>query len=155
MGRVQKEDWKEFRMTRVMASGVFDIIHTGHISYLEQAKSHGDELVVVIACDNTVRRKKHEPITPEDMRVRIVGSLKPVDRAVLGKDGDIFKTVKEIEPDVIVLGFDQHFDEKKLLKDLDDLGLTSIKVCRATECAEDLAATRRIISKINSMEDKS
>ena len=139
-------------MTRVMASGVFDIIHTGHISYLEQAKSHGDELVVVVACDNTVRRRKHEPITPEDMRVRIVNSLKPVDRAVLGKDGNIFETVREIDPDVIVLGFDQHFDEAKLLKDLGDSGLTDIKVCRVTECAEDLAATRRIISKIKSME---
>ena len=139
-------------MTRVMASGVFDIIHTGHISYLEQARSHGDELVVVVACDNTVRRKKHEPITPEDMRVRIVESLKPVDRAVLGKDGDILETVREIDPDVIVLGFDQHFDEIKLLKELDDFGLRDIKVYRATECAEDLAATRRIISKINSME---
>lgn len=139
-------------MTRVMASGVFDIIHTGHISYLEQAKSHGDELVVVVACDNTVRQRKHEPITPEEMRVRIVNSLKPVDRAVLGKDGNIFETVREIDPDVIVLGFDQHFDEAKLLKDLGDSGLTDIKVCRVTECAEDLAATRRIISKIKSME---
>lgn len=139
-------------MTRVMASGVFDIIHTGHISYLEQAKSHGDELVVVVACDNTVRQRKHEPITPEEMRVRIVNSLKPVDRAVLGKDGNIFETVREINPDVIVLGFDQHFDEAKLLKDLGDSGLTDIKVCRVTECAEDLAATRRIISKIKSME---
>lgn len=138
-------------MTRVMASGVFDIIHTGHISYLEQARSHGDELVVVIACDDTVRRKKHEPITPEDMRVRIVGSLKPVDEAVLGKEGDIFDTVREIGPDVIVLGFDQHFDEVDLSKDLEESGLTGIEIFRATECAEDLAATRRIIDRINSM----
>ncbi|MBR6038579.1 MAG: adenylyltransferase/cytidyltransferase family protein, partial [Candidatus Methanomethylophilaceae archaeon] len=73
-------------MVRVMASSVFDLIHTGHISYLEQAKSMGDELVVVVACDATVREKKHEPITPERMRVRIVGSLKPVDRAIVGGD---------------------------------------------------------------------
>ncbi len=142
-------------MTRVMASGVFDIIHTGHISYLEQAKSHGDELIVVVACDNTVRRKKHEPVTPEGMRVRIVDSLKPVDRAVLGKDGDIFDTVREINPDIIVLGFDQHFKEEKLESDLKERGFGNIKVLRATECAEDLAATRRIINKINAMEDKS
>lgn len=140
-------------MTRVMASGVFDIIHTGHISYLEQARSMGDELVVVVACDNTVRQRKHEPITPEGMRMRIVGSLKPVDRAVIGKDGDIFETVREIDPDIIVLGFDQHFDEKELSESLEDRGLSGIKVCRATECAEDLAATRRIINRINSMED--
>lgn len=142
-------------MIRVMASGVFDIIHTGHISYLEQAKSHGDELVVVVACDNTVRRKKHEPVTPEEMRVRIVDSLKPVDRAILGKEGDIFDTVREIDPDIIVLGFDQHFDEAELKADLEKREMKDIKVLRATECAEDLAATRRIIDKISIMGRKS
>ena len=59
-------------MVTVMASGVFDIIHTGHISYLEQAKSVGDRLIVVVACDDTVRKRKHEPITPENMRLRIL-----------------------------------------------------------------------------------
>lgn len=142
-------------MVRVMASGVFDIIHTGHISYLEQAKSQGDELIVVVACDNTVRRKKHEPVTPEDMRVRIVGALKPVDKAILGKDGDIFDTVREVRPDLIVLGFDQNFDEDKLSKDLEEKGLSGITVCRVTECSEDLAATRRIIQRINSMGERS
>ncbi|MGI5964589.1 MAG: adenylyltransferase/cytidyltransferase family protein [Candidatus Methanomethylophilaceae archaeon] len=138
-------------MTVVMASGVFDIIHTGHIHYLEQAKSLGDKLVVVVACDNTVRRKKHEPVTPEDMRVRIVGALKPVDRAVLGKDGNIFDTVKEINPDIIVLGFDQSFKEEELDRQLKENGFDGIKIIRATKYGEDLAATRRIIRKINSM----
>ena len=142
-------------MTRVMASGVFDIIHTGHISYLEQAKSFGDELVVVVACDDTVRRRKHEPITPEGMRVRIVDALKPVDRAILGKQGDIFDTVREVNPDIIVLGFDQHFREIELKADLKERGMGHIEVRRADECAEDLAATRRIISKITEMGDKS
>ena len=78
-------------MVRVMASGVFDILHTGHISYLEQAKALGDELYVVVASDNTVRKNKHEPITPERMRVRIVSALKPVDVAMIGNDsGDMF-----------------------------------------------------------------
>ena len=140
------------RLTRVMASGVFDLIHTGHISYLEQAKAYGDELVVVVACDSTVRRRKHEPITPEDMRARIVGSLKPVDRAIVGySTGSIFDVVREIGPDVIVLGFDQHFDEEKLKKDLKDNGLGDIRVVRATETADDLNATRRIVEKIRRM----
>lgn len=140
-------------MVRVMASGVFDIIHTGHISYLEQAKSLGDELVVVVACDDTVRKKKHEPITPEHMRVRIVGSLKPVDRAMIGKSGDIFETVKEIKPDKIVLGFDQKFDEATLREDLAQRGLGRIEVIRADECAEDLNATRKIIDRIRKTEN--
>jgi FAD synthetase len=141
-------------MTRVMASGVFDIIHTGHISYLQQAKALGDELIVVVACDDTVRKNKHEPITPEKMRVQIVGSLKPVDRAILGKDGDIFDVVREISPDIIVLGFDQAFKEDDLRKRLEQNGLGHIKVARATEYGEDLAATRRIIAKIRKLEDK-
>jgi FAD synthetase len=139
-------------MVRVMASGVFDLIHTGHISYLEQARSMGDELVVVVACDSTVRERKHEPITPERMRVRIVGSLKPVDRAVIGGSGDMFDTVAEIAPDVIVLGFDQSFDPEELERRLEERGMPGIKVVRANECADDLNATRRIVRKIREME---
>lgn len=136
-----------------MASGVFDLIHTGHISYLEQAKSFGDELIVVIACDATVRRKKHEPITPDTMRARIVGSLKPVDRAIIGRDGDMFETVREVRPDVIVIGFDQKFDIEQLESELSERGLGGIRVIRADECADDLNATRRIVAKIRSMGD--
>ena len=139
-------------MTRVMASGVFDIIHPGHISYLSQAKSYGDELVVVVASDDTVRREEHEPITPDYMRAKIVEALKPVDRAIVGySTGSIFDVVREIGPDVIVLGFDQHFDEEKLKKDLKDNGLGDIRVVRATETADDLNATRRIVEKIRRM----
>lgn len=141
------------RLTRVMASGVFDIIHTGHISYLEQARAYGDELVVVIACDATVRRKKHEPITPDVMRARIVGSMKPVDRAIVGGEGDMFDTVRQVDPDVIVLGFDQSFDPEKLHAQLEERGMGHIKVVRANECADDLNATRRIVAKIRRMGD--
>ncbi len=139
-------------MVRVMASGVFDILHTGHLSYLEQAKAAGDELVVVVACDNTVRRRKHEPVTPEAMRLRLVQSLKPVDKAVLGKDtGDFFETLKEIDPDIIMLGYDQSFDEKELQEQLDSRGFRT-KVLRAAECSDDLNGTRKIISKIVKMQ---
>jgi FAD synthetase len=135
-----------------MASGVFDLIHPGHISYLQQARSFGDELVVVVACDDTVRKNKHEPITPDYMRAKIVGSLKPVDVAIVGKNnGDIFDTVREGKPDVIVLGFDQHFDTEKLRESLEKEGLGHIRVERATETADDLNATRRIIKKIKDM----
>ena len=134
-------------MVRVMASGVFDIIHTGHISYLEQAKAMGDELVVVVACDNTVRKRKHEPITPEAMRARIISSLKPVDMAVIGCDGDMFRTIEEIRPDIIVLGYDQAFDENELRKELKKRKIDA-EVRRASECTDDLTGTRRIIDKI-------
>ena len=130
-----------------MASGVFDILHTGHISYLEQARAMGDELVVVVACDNTVRRRKHEPITPEVMRARIIDSLKPVDITVIGNDGDMFSTIESINPDIIVLGFDQTFDETELKDELRKRGIGA-EVRRAGVCADDLTGTRRIVGKI-------
>lgn len=138
-------------MVRVMASGVFDLIHPGHISYLKQAKAYGDHLTVVIACDNTVRRKKHEPVTPEAMRALIVGSLKPVDEAIVGNDGDFFETVRRVNPDIIVLGYDQSFKEEQLQADLEAHGFEGIRVVRATEAADDLNATRRIVAKIREM----
>ena len=135
-------------MVRVMASGVFDILHTGHISYLEQAKAMGDELYVVVASDDTVRKRKHEPITPEGMRVRIVSSLKPVDKAILGNSGgDIYSILDIVRPDIIVLGFDQTFDEKELESDLRSKGF-DIEVRRADKSGEDLEATRQIVRKI-------
>ncbi len=139
-------------MVKVMASGVFDLIHPGHISYLRQAKSLGDHLTVVVASDATVRRNKHEPITPEAMRAMIVGSLKPVDEAIVGSVGDIFETVAKVNPDIIVLGFDQTFDEKDLEAKLAEKGFEGIRVVRADECAEDLNATRRIVQKIRGMQ---
>ena len=135
-------------MVRVMASGVFDILHTGHISYLEQAKAMGDELYVVVASDDTVRKRKHEPITPESMRLKIVSSLKVVDKAFLGNSGgDIYSILETIKPDIIVLGFDQTFDEKQLESDLRSKGY-NIQVKRASQSGEDLEATRAIIRKI-------
>lgn len=135
-------------MVRIMATGVFDIIHLGHLHYLEESKRLGDELVVVVATDNTVRRRKHEPITPERMRCELVSSLKPVDKAVLGKDGgDIFEIVRELKPDIITIGYDQPFEERTLEQELKKRGL-KVKVVRMPHLDHDLDGTRKIISKI-------
>jgi FAD synthetase len=135
-------------MVRVMATGVFDIIHLGHLHYLEESKRLGDELVVVVATDTTVRKRKHEPITPQKMRCELVASLKPVDRAVLGKEGgDIFEIVKEVKPDIITLGYDQPFDQQNLEKELAKRGLR-VKVVRMPHLDHDLDGTRKIINKI-------
>ncbi len=134
-------------MTRVMATGVFDILHSGHLRYLQEAKLLGDELVVVVATDATVRREKHEPITPEGMRLELVQALKPVDRAILGREGDMFEIVKEVSPDIIVLGYDQSFDVDRLQADLAKRGLKA-KVVRLSKYGEDLNGTRKIIKKI-------
>jgi FAD synthetase len=135
-------------MVRVMATGVFDIIHLGHLHYLEESKRLGDELVVVVATDNTVRKRKHEPITPEKMRVELVSSLKPVDKALLGKEsGDIFEIVRELKPDIITIGYDQPFNERELEKEMLNRGL-KVKVVRMPHLDHDLDGTRKIIKKV-------
>jgi len=130
-----------------MASGVFDLIHLGHLHYLEEAKKLGDELVVVVARDSTVRRTKHEPITPENMRRDLVASLKPVDKAVLGREGDIYGIVEEIKPNIIALGYDQPYDPEKIKRDLKKRGL-KVEVVRLPRLNGDLDGTRKIISKV-------
>lgn len=135
-------------MVRVMATGVFDILHLGHLHYLEESKKLGDELVVVVATDTTVRKRKHEPITPEKMRCELVASLKPVDKAVLGREGgDIFEIVNDLRPDIITLGYDQPFDQQNLEKELAKRGL-KVKVVRMPHLDHDLDGTRKIINKI-------
>ncbi|MDQ1371187.1 MAG: synthetase [Candidatus Thermoplasmatota archaeon] len=135
-------------MVRVMASGVFDIIHLGHLHYLEASKKLGDELVVIVARDSTVRRRKHEPITPESMRLELVGALKPVDRAMLGNEsGDMFKVVEELKPDVITVGYDQPFEPVELEKELLSRGL-NVRVVRMPHLDHDLDGTRKIINKV-------
>jgi len=135
-------------MVRVMATGVFDIIHLGHLHYLEESRKLGDELVVVVATDNTVRRRKHEPITPERMRVELVSSLKPVDLAVLGKEsGDMFEIVNELKPDIITIGYDQPFNEKDLQEEMRRRGL-KVKIVRMPHLDHDLDGTRKIIKKV-------
>ena len=97
----------------VLAGGVFDIIHPGHIHTLNAAKALGDELVVAIATDKTAQKmKKRPPLHNQELRCELVSCLSMVDKAVIGHEDDIFKTVKEIEPNIIVLGYDQVHQEK-------------------------------------------
>ena len=97
----------------VLAGGVFDIIHPGHIHTLNAAKALGDVLVVAIATDKTAQKmKKRPPLHNQELRCELVTSLSMVDRAVIGHEDDIFETVKEIKPNIIVLGYDQIHQEK-------------------------------------------
>ena len=97
----------------VLAGGVFDIIHPGHIHTLNAAKALGGVLVVAIATDKTAQKmKKRPPLHNQELRRELVSYLSMVDKAVIGHEDDIFETVKEIKPDIIVLGYDQIHQEK-------------------------------------------
>ena len=135
---------------KVMAVGVFDLLHAGHLHYLEQAKSLGNHLTVVVAHDDTVRIRKHEPVTNHDLRRRMVEGLKPVDEALVGNSPDvsIFEILPLVNPDVIALGYDQEHAEDSIKQKLTQLGYQNIKVTRVEGLTDDLDGTRKIIARI-------
>jgi FAD synthetase len=134
-------------MVRVMATGVFDLLHPGHLYFLTEARKLGDELIVVVARDQTARRLKHEPYVPEHLRRQMVEALKPVDRAILGSPTDIYATVVQERPDVIALGFDQRFDEKEVERECERRGV-KVRVVRLGPLTHDELATRRMVEHI-------
>ncbi len=113
-------------MKRIATFGVFDIVHSGHVKFLERCKNleKDSKLIVVISRDKTVLRERgRKSVMREEERKKIVESLNPVDEAILGnEEPDKLKIVEKIKPDLIVLGYDQEWDEKKLKNDLIVLG---------------------------------
>jgi FAD synthetase len=100
----------------VMIGGGFEVVHLGHLHTIEEAKALGDALVVSVARDSTIRRRKgREPLASEAQRVRLLSSLRQVDAAVLGVEGDIYETMQKVSPDVVALGYDQHHQEEEIL----------------------------------------
>ena len=135
---------------RIMAVGVFDLLHAGHLHYLEQAKALGKHLTVVVAHDDTVRIRKHEPVTNHDLRRRMVQGLKPVDEAIVGNSPDvsIFEILPVVNPEIIALGYDQEHAEDSIRQKLNDLGYGAIKVTRVEGLSDDLDGTRKIIARV-------
>ncbi|MFB6197581.1 MAG: adenylyltransferase/cytidyltransferase family protein, partial [Halobacteriaceae archaeon] len=108
--------------SKILAQGTFDILHPGHLHYLREAAEMGDELHVIIARRDNVTHKD-PPILPDHQRRDIVDALEMVDHAHLGHEEDIFIPVESIDPDVIVLGHDQHHDESDIKSALVDRGI--------------------------------
>ena len=144
----------------VLASGVFDLVHYGHIRFIEEAKKLGGEnsrLVVIVARDKTVERLKgRRPIIPEDQRRAVVESLKPVDEAILGyEDLSFEETIAKIKPDVIAVGYDQRSIENDVRAFIEARGLT-IEVVRVGKFGRaDLDSSSKIKRKILSEETSS
>jgi FAD synthetase len=137
----------------VLASGVFDLLHLGHVKFLEEAKKAGGknaELVVIIARDSTVQENKGtKPIMPENQRRALVESLRVVDEAVLGFEKfDIGDVIEKVKPEVIALGYDQAAMEKQVREYVKKRGL-SVRVVRVGKFKEDeLDSSSKIRQKI-------
>ena len=146
-------DTVEERRPLVLASGVFDLVHYGHVYFLEQAKKAGGDnarLIVVVARDKTVEKTKGKPpILPEEQRRMIVAALKPVDEATLGhEDFDMTLMLREIGPDVVAVGYDQSRIENDVKSLIARKGL-GIKVVRISKfLASELDSSSKIRRKI-------
>ena len=131
----------------VVATGTFDILHPGHIYYLEESRKLGDELHVIVARDANVRHKPR-PVIGEAQRLRVIQALRVVDHARLGDPTDMYRPIREIDPAVITLGFNQHFSEEQLKAALAERGIGA-RVVRIGEYSGDpCSSTRRIIDRI-------
>ena len=104
--------WRGAGETVVFTNGVFDLLHRGHVEYLEEAAALGDRLVVAVNADASVRRLKgaERPLVPEDERAEMVGALACVDLSVLFEEDTPERVIREIEPDVLVKGGDWAVD---------------------------------------------
>jgi FAD synthetase len=137
----------------VLASGVFDLLHLGHVRFLEEAKRAGGKdakLIVIIARDTTVEKTKgRKPIMSEDQRRALVESLKVVDEAMLGyEDLDIGEVIGKIKPDIIALGYDQAGMEKEV-KDYVTKHRLPVKIVKTSKFAENaLDSSSKIKQKI-------
>ncbi len=115
-------------MTVVLASGAFDLLHYGHIRFLEEAKRLGgpdSRLVVIVARDETVLRLKgRRPVIPEDQRRALVEALKVVDEALLGyEDMNLETVIDKVRPDIIAVGYDQEDIEREVIRIVRERGL--------------------------------
>ena len=97
----------------VMTNGCFDILHAGHVTYLQQARELGDRLVVAVNIDETVRRLKGEdrPVNPLDFRMRMLSALESVDWVVPFTEDEPTRLICELLPDILVKGGDNDPDQ--------------------------------------------
>jgi len=141
------------KMKRVLAAGVFDLLHYGHIRYLEEAKKLGGpgaKLTVIVARDETVRRMKgQDPVIPEDQRRATVEALRVVDEALLGfEDLDLDRVIQQVKPDIVAVGHDQDAIRSQVekIKKAKEMGFEIVQVGRFGE--EDLNSSSKIKRRI-------
>jgi len=137
----------------VLASGVFDLLHLGHVKFLEAAKREGGKdakLIVIVARDSTVEKiKGRKPIIPEKQRCALINSLKVVDEAILGYETiNLVEVINKIKPDLIALGYDQKIMEKNIREYIDNKD-AHIKLIKIGKFREDmLDSSTKILHRI-------
>lgn len=144
----------------VLATGAFDLLHYGHLSFLQEAKKAGGrkaKLIVIVARDKTVEsRKGKKPIVPEDQRRALIEALKPVDDAILGfEDMNYEAVIDKVKPDIIAVGHDQS-DIKSSIKEVIERKGLKIQVFQARRFAvDDIDSSSKIKKRVIELEKNS
>jgi FAD synthetase len=132
----------------VLAGGVYDVLHVGHLAALTEAKTLGDVLVVVVATDVTVETLKgRKPVVPEEDRRTLVEGLKPVDIAILGYEDVGFgfeQVLQEVKPDIVAFGFDQE-NLEKTVTEIIQRHMLKIKVVRLSRFENERYASSSLL----------
>jgi FAD synthetase len=152
-----EEDIMAKKQVVVLASGVFDVLHYGHICFLEEAKKLGGKnakLVVIVARDSTREQLKgRKTVIPEHQRRALVEALKPVDEAILGYENSDFKqsikrVIEKIKPNIIAIGYDQK-DVESIVQDVVEKGKFKVRIEKVRKFGkEELNSSSKIKQKI-------
>lgn len=148
-------EWKQNGEKIVFTNGVFDILHLGHVNYLEQSKALGSKLIVGINNDSSVKRLgkgEERPINPEFARATIVASLRCVDATILFAEDTPFNLIMEVMPDVLVKGGDYDPEEVDSSKKTYIVGSKEIRQAGGTIAAIPLVSgysTTNIVRKLS------
>jgi D-beta-D-heptose 7-phosphate kinase/D-beta-D-heptose 1-phosphate adenosyltransferase len=137
-------DSREQGKTIVFTNGCFDILHVGHVKYLEEAKKYGDVLILGLNADSSVKKLKGDsrPINSQEDRAYILVSLRSVDYVVIFEEDTPYELIKAVKPHVLVKGGDYEgkevvgqdiADEVKLVQFVDGKSTTdTIKKIRSS-----------------------
>ncbi len=134
---------------KVMVFGTFDILHPGHINFLNQARKYGDFLIVSLARDQIVRKiKGRKPLHSEQDRKISLRAIKFVDKVVLGSKSDYLGHIVKEKPDVIALGYDQKEFTEGLKRKLIRRGLEKVRIVRLKVYKKKIYKSRRILNHV-------
>ncbi len=135
-------------MKTVLAFGTFDILHPGHISYLRQAKGLGKRLVVIVATDSNVEKAKgSKPVYTQQERLALVRAVEFVDKALLGEEDDLIRSVEKVNPGIVALGYDQRPADEELGKVFAQRGIRS-KIVRLEAYQPEVFKSSKLKEKI-------
>lgn len=135
-------------MNKVLVSGCFDLLHTGHVCFLENASKYGD-LYVSIGSDSTINKLKRTPIYSEKERLYIISSLKYVKEAFIAKGSgvlDFIEELKLLKPNIFIVNYDGHSEEKEAL--CKEQGIKYIVLNRVPEKFMPYRSTTEVLQKI-------